>query len=338
MKNIAWKFEAFGMNHLKVYEEEVPEIQDDELLLEIKAVSLNYRDLLMIKGEYNPKLNLPMVPCSDGLGVVVKVGNNVKEFKEGDRVLPIITQGWHDGKLFREIHRRTLGGPLPGVLQKYFVVKASEVVPAPKNLTDVEASTLPVAALTAWSALFEFGKPIPGQTLLTLGTGGVSIFALQFGKLLGLKVIITSSSNEKLERARRLGADYTINYQQNPDWEKEVQAITNSKGVDYVIEVGGVGTLEKSLRSVKSNGVVFLIGVLAGKKAPIDLTSVLMQNITIQGVFAGHKRSFVEMNQVFDTFSIKPVVDKVFPFEESPKAFEYMASGSHFGKVCISLS
>lgn len=335
MKNLQWVFTQFGLENFQQREEVLPEIKENEVLIEMEAISLNYRDLLMVTGNYNPKLKLPLVPCSDGCGIILKKGNQVKNFKEGDRVLPLFAQGWYDGKVSREMLKNTLGGPLHGTLQKYLILPESEIVKSPKNLNPLEASTLPCAGLTAWSALVEFGKVIPGETLLTLGTGGVSIFALQIGKLLGAKIIITSSSEEKLLKAKSLGADQIINYKENPDWEKEVLKITNFKGVEHIIEVGGVGTLEKSIKSVRAGGTIYLIGVLAGKKAPVDLTPVLMQNIKIQGVVVGHKRSLEEMCKAFELHNIKPIIDKVFEFEEAPKAFEYLKNGSHFGKICI---
>lgn len=338
MDNIQWIFEQFGLENLKLREVPLREIQDDEILIEIKSVSLNYRDLLMVKGHYNPKLKMPLVPCSDGSGIVIKVGKKVKNIKEGDRVMPLFAQGWYDGKPFRSMLKHTLGGPLDGTLQKYMIIPENEVVLIPEHLNFEEGSTLPCAGLTAWSALAEHESVKPGETVLTLGTGGVSIFALQFAKMLGLEVIITSSSKEKLERAKELGADFIINYKINPDWEKEVLKYTRLKGVDYIIEVGGVGTLEKSIKSVSPGGTIFLIGVLAGRQSPLDLTPVLMQNIKIQGVVVGHKRSFQEMCKAIEYFKMKPIVDKVFDFNDAPSAFQYMNSGSHFGKVCIRMN
>lgn len=335
MKNIQWIFETFGIESLQQREEEIPELKENEVLVQMEAVSLNYRDLLMVTGNYNPKLKLPLVPCSDGCGIIIKKGSQVTQFKEGVRVVLLFAQGWYDGKPFKQIFKKTLGGPLQGTLQKYRVVAESEIVLAPKHLTPVEASTLPCAGLTAWSSLVELGKVIPGETVMVLGTGGVSIFALQIAKVLGAKVILTSSSQEKLQKAKKLGADSLIHYKQNPEWEKEVLKLTNFEGVDHIIEVGGVGTLEKSIKSIKPGGTIYLIGVLAGKQAPVDLTPVLMQNIRIQGVIVGHKRSLTEMIRAFEFHNIKPIVDTVFSFEDAPKAFEYLKSGSHFGKICI---
>ncbi len=337
MKNIQWIFESFGISSLKQIEEDIPEIKENEILIEMEAVSLNYRDLLMITGNYNPKLKLPIVPCSDGCGVILKKGKHVKEFKEGDRVLPLFAQGWYEGKPYKAIFKNTLGGPLNGTLQKYMVVPESEVVLAPKNLTPIEACTLPCAGLTAWNSLIEHGKVIPGEFVLVLGTGGVSIFSLQIAKLLSANIILLSSSEEKLQKAKGIGANFLINYKQNPEWEREVLKLTDFEGVDHIIEVGGVGTLEKSIRCVKPGGSIYLIGVLAGRQAPVDLTPILMQNIKIQGVIVGHKRSLIQMIRAFEFHNIKPIIDKIFEFEEAPKAFEYLKSASHFGKICIQI-
>lgn len=337
MTNIQWIFDKFGWDNLKKREVPLREIEEDEILLEIKAVSLNYRDLLMIQGHYNPRLKLPLVPCSDGSGIVIKIGKKVKNIKEGDRVMPLFAQNWYDGKPYRSMLRQTLGGPLDGTLQRYMIVPENDVVLLPKHLTFEEGATLPCAGLTAWSALVEHGNVKPGEIVLTLGTGGVSIFALQFAKMMGALVMITSSSDEKLKKAKELGADHIINYKTHPDWEKEVLKFTQLKGVDYIIEVGGVGTLEKSIKCVSTGGTIFLIGVLAGRQSPLDLTPVLMQNIKIQGIVVGHKRSFQEMCKAIEYFKMKPVVDKIFNFDDAPSAFEYMNSGSHFGKVCIKM-
>lgn len=331
----AYVFEEFGRNTLKKVERPVPEPGPDEILLRMKAVSLNFRDLLMIEGNYNPRMKLPVVPCSDGVGEVVSVGSQVKNWKQGERALPLFAPGWYDGDPDRAHLRGAIGGPLDGTLQQYMCVKAVDAVKAPDNLSDEEAATLPCAGLTAWSAVVEKGQIKAGDQLLTLGTGGVSIFALQFGKMHGAEVVITSGSDDKLEKARALGARHCINYKTHPNWEKEIARLTKLRGVDHVIEVGGMGTLERSVKSVRPGGSIYLIGVLAGRSAPVDLTPVLMQNIRIQGVVVGHRRSFEEMNRAIQLHGMKPAVDRVFSFDEAPAAFDYLRSGSHFGKVCI---
>ena len=329
-------FHSFGLNELKIEERPVPTPGSGELLIRMKAASLNYRDLLMVTGNYNPKLKMPMVPCSDGVGVIESVGQGCS-MKEGVRVSPIFARTWHDGPPFREMLKRTHGGPLDGTLQQYMVVPEADVVQVPDHLSDEAAAALPCAGLTAWSALVERGPVRPGEKLLILGTGGVSIFALQFGKALGAELIVTSGSDDKLQRARDMGVHHLINYRSSPNWERDVYKLTGGQGVDHIVEVGGVGTLEKSIRSVKPGGSIYLIGVLAGKEAPLDLTPVLMQDIRIQGVVVGSRRAFENMNRAVDVHKMEPVVDRVFSFDESAKAFEYLKSGSHFGKICIKI-
>ena len=302
----------------------------------MKAASLNYRDLLMVTGNYNPRLKMPLVPCSDGVGIVESAGEGCS-MKSGTRVSPIFARTWHDGPPFREMLKRTHGGPLNGTLQQFMVVPEADVVEVPEHLSDEQAAALPCAGLTAWSALVERGPVRPGEKLLILGTGGVSIFALQFGKILGAEIIITSGSDDKLQKAKEMGAHHLINYRTSPNWDREVFKLTGGQGVDHIVEVGGVGTLEKSIRSVRPGGSIYLIGVLAGKEAPLDLTPVLMQDIRIQGVVVGSRRAFQNMNRAVEVHNIKPAVDRVFSFEDSVKAFEYLKGGSHFGKVCITI-
>lgn len=331
----AYIFEEFGRDKLKMVERPVPEPASDEIVLKMKAVSLNFRDLLMVEGNYNPRMKLPVVPCSDGVGVVSAVGSNVKDWKIGERAMPVFAPGWYDGDPERAHLRGAIGGPADGTLQQYMRLKAVDAVKAPEHLTDEEAATLPCAGVTAWSALVEKGPVKAGEQILTLGTGGVSVFALQFGVMFGAEVVITSGSDDKLARAKELGARHCINYKTQPNWEKEVARITRLRGVDHVIEVGGMGTLERSVKSVRPGGSIYLIGVLAGRSAPVDLTPVLMQNIRIQGVVVGHRRAFNEMNRAIELHGMRPVVDRVFEFGEAQAAFDYLRSGSHFGKVCI---
>lgn len=331
----AWSYGQLGLENLGIGERSVASPREGEILLRMKAASLNFRDLLMIEGRYNPRLRFPLVPCSDGVGIVEAVGPGVDEWRPGDRALPIFAGGWYDGAPRRMLIKRTLGGPLDGTLCEQMIVRAGDAVLAPSYLDDAAAATLPCAALTAWSALVEYGSLRAGETVLILGTGGVSIFALQFAKLAGAEVIITSSSESKLEKARSLGADHTINYREHPDWEREVFRLTGRSGVDHVVEVGGMGTLHRSIRSVRPGGSIYLIGVLSGREAPLDLTPVLMQGIRIQGVMVGHRRSFLEMNRALQLHQVQPVLDQTFPFEAAPAAFEHLRSGSHFGKVAV---
>jgi NADPH:quinone reductase-like Zn-dependent oxidoreductase len=305
-------------------------------LIRVRATSLNFRDLMTVTGVYNPKQPLPLIPLSDGVGEVVAVGDGVTRVAVGDRVAGIFAQGWTAGEpALEKVRATTLGGPLDGMLSEYRALSQEGVVKVPDYLTDEEAATLPCAALTAWSALITHGQLKPGDTVLVQGTGGVSIFALQFAKAAGARVIITSGSDEKLERAKALGADEIINYRQAPDWDKAVREMTGGRGVDHVVEVGGVGTLAKSIRSVRFGGHISLIGVLSGRAGEIDIAPVLMQNIRVQGIIVGSREMFEAMNRVLEQNRIRPVVDKIFTLEETQQAFGLMAQGGHFGKICI---
>ncbi len=327
---------AFGLDNLVFSERPDATPGPDEIVIRMKSSSLNYRDLLMIKGMYNPRLKFPLIPFSDGCGVVEQSGEK-SGYKPGDRVAPIFAQNWLYGPPGADTSRFTLGGPLDGCARETMVLPSSGVVAVPAHLSDVEASALPCAGLTAWSALSSHGGSLAGATVVALGTGGVSIFALQFAKMMGARVIVTSSDDEKLEKALRLGADEGINYRQKPDWDKEVKRLTGGEGADHIIEVGGAGTLEKSIRAVRPGGCVSLIGILAGVSKDLDLRPILMRNIRVQGILVGHRQGFEEMNRAVDAHRLRPVIDRVFPFQESKEALEHLASGSHFGKVCIQI-
>ena len=331
--------DSFGLENLALITRPDPTPRAGQVIVQVKAASLNYRDLLMVQGFYNPKQPLPLVPCSDGAGEVVAVGDGVREVKPGDRVAGIFAQGWLAGRPQRDrLLVTTLGGPLDGMLTERIALDASGVVPIPDHLSYEEAATLPCAALTAWSALVRHGNVKAGDSVLVLGTGGVSIFALQFAKALGATVIVTSSSDEKLERAKALGADHGINYAAEPKWSRAVRDFTGGEGVDHVVEVGGVGTLTQSMRCTRMGGSISLIGVLAGKESLLDLTPVLMQDIRIQGVIVGHRESFLDMNRAISANQLRPVIDATFPMADARAAFEHMAHGRHFGKIVVQLA
>jgi NADPH:quinone reductase-like Zn-dependent oxidoreductase len=299
------------------------------------AASLNYRDLMFAKGLYNPKAKLPAVPFSDGAGEVITVGEGVTRWKVGDRVCPIFIQAWLEGKPSAEKHRTSLGGgDLDGVLRECGTFEESGLVRIPDHLSFEEGATLPCAAVTAWNALVESGNLKAGETVLTLGTGGVSIFALQFAKIHGARVIVTSSSDEKLKHARMLGADETVNYKKTPDWDKEVIRLTNGVGVDHVVELGGAGTVAKSVNSVRTGGHVALIGVLSSGGG-FNPVSLLMKGIRMQGIFVGSRQMFEDMNRAVAANSLTPVTDKTFAFEQAREALDYMQSGAHVGKIVI---
>ena len=302
------------------------------------AASPNYRDLLMVLGQYNPKQPLPLIPGSDGVGQVVARGQGVERVQVGDRVAPIFAQRWISGRPTTEALRSTLGGPLDGTLTEYLALQESGVVHVPRHLSDEEAATLPCAGLTAWNALVTHGDVKPGDTVLVQGTGGVSIFALQFALLLGARVIVTSSSDEKLERARTLGAWETINYRSLPNWGREARRLADDRGVDLVVEVGGAGTLAQSLAAVRPGGRISLIGVLAGGAAEINIIPILMRQIRVQGILVGHRESFEAMNRAIEIHRLRPAVSRVFPLDETRAALQHLAAGEHFGKIAIRIA
>ncbi|MCW7468769.1 zinc-dependent alcohol dehydrogenase family protein [Leptospira kanakyensis] len=327
---------SFGLDHLKIVE--VPEPASPgatEVLVRLRAASLNYRDSLVVEGKYNPKFPLPLVPCSDGAGEVISIGSGVTEWKVGDRVLLTFAPKWIAKEATHAEMRHTIGGPLLGTLREFALVPETGLVRIPTHLSYEEAATLPCAALTAWSGLFQFSQLKPGEFVVVQGTGGVSIFALQFAKLVGAKVILTSSNDEKLERGKTLGADYLINYKETPEWGKEVRRITEKVGADHIIEVGGAGTLEQTIAACRPFGVIHLIGILAGKSGELNLLPAVMNNLKIQGLVVGGRKAFVEMNGAIEASGLRPMVDKVFTLEESAEAIRYLRSGSHFGKIVI---
>lgn len=325
----------FGLDSLTLTERPDPKPSYGQVLIKLRSLSLNYRDLMVVKGLYNPKLPLPLIPFSDGVGEVVAVGEGVTRVKSGDRVAGIFFQKWLAGELTAEKAESALGGAIEGMLAEYVVLHEDGVVRVPEHLTDEEAASLPCAAVTAWNALFTSGGLKAGDTVLIQGTGGVSIFALQFALLAGARVIATSSSDEKLERVLQLGASDGINYKQTPDWGKKVRELTAGDGVDYVVEVGGAGTLSESLRAVRYGGQISLIGVLTGGSAEINTASILMKNVKVQGIYVGSREMFEAMNSAIALHKLHPVCDRVFPFHEAPEALKYMETGSHFGKICI---
>lgn len=328
--------DKFGIDSLHIVEKPDPKPNAGEVVVEIKACSLNYRDLLVVKGLYNPKIPLPFTPFSDGVGIVKAVGEGVQSVAVGQRVAGTFMQSWVEGPINDDKAKSALGGGGAGMLAEQVLLPESGVTSVPDHLSDVEAATLPCAAVTAWHALVNSGRLVAGETVLLLGTGGVSLFGLQFAKAAGARVIITSSSDDKLARAKELGADACINYKSNPDWDKEVKKLTNGIGVDHVVEVGGAGTLPKSIKAVRTGGHIALIGVLSGG-GDVNPMPLLMRSIRLQGIYVGSKEMFSAMNRAIALHQIKPVVDKVFPFAEARASLQHMESGSHFGKICVTL-
>jgi NADPH:quinone reductase-like Zn-dependent oxidoreductase len=325
--------DAFGVDSLAVSERPEPQPGPGQVVVKNRAVSLNFRDLLVVKGDYSRKLPLPMTPCSDCAGEVAAVGEGVTRVKPGDRVAGIFMQTWLDGEVTEAKAKSALGGAIGGVLAESVLLHESGLVPIPSHLSFEEAATLPCAAVTAWHALIAEQAVKPGDTVVTLGSGGVSLFALQFAKITGARVISTSGSDEKLAKLRGLGADEGINYKTMPDWDKRVRELTGA-GADHIVEVGGASTLPKSLKAVRMGGRISLIGNVAGG-GEVNPVPLLMKNVRMQGIFVGSREMFENMNRAISAHALRPVVDKVYAFDQAREAMHYMESGAHFGKICI---
>jgi NADPH:quinone reductase-like Zn-dependent oxidoreductase len=330
----AYEIQRFDLEGLSVADRPEPEPGANQVLVRMHAWSLNYRDLLTLTGRYNPRMKLPQVPLSDGAGEIVSVGAGVRGFKSGDRVANTFFERWVSGEATDETARTALGAGRDGVLSEYVVLHEEGVIGIPDHLSYAEAATLPCAALTAWHALVVEGRIKAGDTVLTLGTGGVSIFALQFALLQGAQVIITSSSDEKLAKARQLGAGHTVNYRKIPDWGHTVRQLTQGRGVDHVMELGGSGTFNQSVAAMRRGGHMSLIGVLA-QGGEANIISVLMNGIRVQGIFVGSREMFASMNSAISLHRLRPVIHRTFGFDEVREAFRLMQSGNHFGKICI---
>jgi len=332
----AYQIEDFGLDGLKSTERPTPRPGAHQVLIKMQAWSLNYRDLLTVKGLYNPRLKMPQIPLSDGAGEVVETGAEVRSVQPGDRVSNTFFEHWTSGPATDEKVQTALGAGRDGVLAEYVAIDEDGVIPIPEHLTYAEAATLPCAALTAWNALVVAGNIKAGDTVLTLGTGGVSLFALQFAQMHGARVVITSGSDEKRGKALKIGAAHTINYKETPEWGKETRRFADGRGVDLVVEVGGSGTFNQSVAALRRGGIMSLIGVLASGGEPNILT-VLMNSIRVQGIFVGSKDMFAAMNRAITMHSLRPVVDRTFGFDEVKEALQYMEAGKHFGKICIQI-
>jgi len=326
--------EASGIDSLIRVEREAPKAGHGEVLIRVHAVSLNYRDLMIAQGRYRRELKLPLIPMSDGAGEVVEIGPGVTRVKPGDRVAGIFMQTWLSGEVSPYTQRAALGGSVDGMFAEYVVLNQDGVVHIPSHLSYEEASTLPCAGVTAWNALTTWTLK-PGITVLAQGTGGVSIFGLQFARLAGARVIVTSSSDQKLQRAADLGAAGLINYKTTADWDQKAVELTGAIGVDHIIEVGGPGTIARSMNAVRVGGRISLIGLLAGAEALASPMPILGKQIQVQGIFVGSREMFEAMNRAISFHKLHPVVDKVFAFDEARDAFRYLERGAHFGKVVI---
>jgi NADPH:quinone reductase-like Zn-dependent oxidoreductase len=328
--------EPKGIDSLKLSERPTPKLGPGEVLMRVRAVSLNYRDLAMVKGGLARMMKLPLVPVSDGAGEIVETGPGVVRLKKGDRVAAIFTQGWLSGPPYAGMYSSSLGGGIDGMLAEYVVLREDGFVRIPDYMTFEDAATLPCAAVTSWNALVTEGHVRAGDTVLVMGTGGVSIFAMQIALIHGARVIATSSSDAKLERLKKLGASEVVNYKTTPAWDKRVLEVTGGLGVDHVVEVGGAGTLPQSINAVKTGGVVSLIGILSGAGS-VDPMPLLFKNARIQGILVGSREMFEEMNRAFEVNRVQPIIDKVFSFDQAREAYRHLASGAHFGKVVITV-
>lgn len=325
-----------GIEALKLVELAEAKAGHGQVKIRVRAASLNYRDLVVARGGYGGAVKLPLIPLSDGAGEVAEVGEGVTRFKVGDRVAATFFQTWIAGELTDAQAKAALGGGVDGMLTESLVLDEGGIVHFPDHLSFEEAATLPCAAVTAWASLVSYGNLRAGQSVLVLGAGGVSIFALQFAKMSGARVIATSSSDEKLARLKKMGADGLINYKTTPNWDERVRELTSGAGVDHVVEVGGAGTFPRSLRAVRRGGTISLIGVLSGQ-GQIDPLPILMKGVRVQGVNVGSREMFEAMNQAISAHKLRPVVDRVFPFEQAREAYRYLESGAHFGKVVVKL-
>lgn len=323
---------AFGIDNLKLVDKPAPTPGPGQIVVAMKAASLNYRDLLTVKMGGAP---LPLIPFSDGAGVVEAVGSGVTRVKVGDKVCPTFFQSWVDGPVTAEARNLALGGTVPGVLQEKMLIDAEGVTKFPDHLSFEEAATLPCAGLTAWRAIAVEAPIDARSTILVQGTGGVSIFALQFAKAIGAKVIATSSSDAKLERAKALGADYLINYKTTPEWGKTALELTNGRGADVVVEVGGENTLGKSLEAVRVGGSIVVIGVLGGFTNNIFIPALFGKNAKMIGISVGSREQFEGMNKAIAGWKLHPVIDKTFSFAQVPDALRAMEAAGHFGKICV---
>lgn len=336
---MAWELAGgFGLNNVR--ESVRPELRPGpgEALVSIKAASLNFRDHLLVAGTYDPRQPLPVILLSDAAGTVVEVGSGVSRVKAGDRVVASFFPDWEDGAISLAAPTNAIAYPRDGVLAERRVFTAGGLFQIPKYLSHVEAAGLPCAALAAWSAIVKLGGVKPGDLVLVQGTGGVALFALQFAKAIGATVIVTSSSDEKLERARALGADHGINYRSTPEWGKAAQAWAGGRSLDHIVELGGADTLERSLRAIKPGGTLSMIGVLGGPKPTLNLPLVVMRQVRLQGVTVGSNQDFAAMLQLMAAHGLKPVVDRVFTFADTVAAFQRMGGGQAFGKIVIDLT
>jgi NADPH:quinone reductase-like Zn-dependent oxidoreductase len=324
-----------GIDNLIVVDRPMPQPRRQEVLIRVRATSLNYRDVEIVRGTYHTTFPLPLIPLSDGVGEVVAIGDGVTRVKVGDRVCSTFWQRWIGGSFDMAEPSYQLGGPLDGLLAEYALLDEQATVPAPAHLSDVEAATLPCAAVTAWHALVTEGALKAGETVLVLGTGGVSVFALQFAKCAGARVLVTSSSDEKIQRAKALGADAGVNYRDHPDWAEEILKLTDGRGVDHVLEVGGPESFAQSLRAVRRGGQINVIGYLGGTEGVINPLDIFRRQVRVRGIPVGSRASFEAMNRAIAVNQLRPVIHRTYEWTDVGHALHDLESGAHFGKLVL---
>jgi NADPH:quinone reductase-like Zn-dependent oxidoreductase len=324
-----------GIGTLALSESPSAALAPGQVRVKVRAVSLNFRDLMIADGSYLADSDKPVIPGSDAVGEIVEVGPAASRWRVGDRVATSFFPYWHHGAATPHNSRDALGAVADGVLAEEIVISEDSVFAVPEHLDDAQAATLSCAGVTAWNALFVEAKLQPGQSVLLLGTGGVSIWGLQLAKAAGLETIITSSSDDKLERAKALGASATINYRTHPEWQDEVRELSGGRGVDAVLEVGGKGTLQRSIDAAAMNGTIAIIGGVSGFAGEFNPISLITGAKRLSGIFVGSRGMGEDLSRFVGVNKIAPVVDRVFDFEQTPAAYEYLKSGAHFGKVVI---
>ena len=326
----------WGMDHLKLSTRPEPQAGPGQVVVKMEASSLNYRDLVVPQRGYGAHTGtLPLIPVSDGAGVVTDIGPGVTRVAVGDRVCPTYFQRWISGAPDLERLTQSLGGPIDGTMADFMCLSEDGVSKVPQHLSGLEAATLPCAALTAWSALVTSGNTQPGDRVLIQGCGGVALFAVAFARLLGAHVTVISSSEERMARVRQLGADATLNYRSTPEWARATRDITGGRGYDLILELGGEKTLPQSLRCIRPGGTIAMIGILSGSAMATSLGHIITRQVRLQGVTVGHRDGFEAMLRAIDQHHIRPVIDRVFAFEELKEAMAYLQSGVQFGKVCL---
>lgn len=324
-----------GLDNLHVQERPVPEPARRQVVVRVRAAALNYRDLEIVRGNYHTRFPLPLVPLSDGVGEIVAVGPGVTRVAVGDRVCGTFWQGWVAGSFDMADPASQLGGPIDGMLTQHALLDEQGIVHVPPHLTDAEAAALPCAGLTAWHALVTEGGLKPGETVLALGTGGVSLFALQFAAAAGARVIVTSSSDAKIERAKALGAWAGVNYRSHADWASQVLALTDGQGVDHVLEVGGPDSFGQSLRALRPGGQINVIGYLGGTEGSVNPLDIFRKRARVRGIPVGSRASFEAMNRAIEVCGLRPVIDRSFEWTDAVSAFRHLEAGAHFGKVAL---